>query len=190
MRGNVRISLIDPEAEIEKYNAVNNSFNRTFLGLLVGCSAAATGCTIGSTETTSSGTVTASSTTSDDTTTTSTGSSTGEPTGTGTETSGTTTGTTGSPTTGSTGTTGTTTGTTTGSPISMCGWDPGNNYYECGFEGEDPSGTIPIACPDGLVEGDPCGNVPGEGCCDANGDLWYCGDNGMGDTSLVFTSCE
>lgn len=80
------------------------------------------------------------------------------------------------------------TGSSTGGGGAMCGWDPGNMYYDCGFEGEDPNGMIPIACPDGLVEGDPCGPVPGEGCCDGNGDNWYCGDNG-GEQLLVKTPC-
>ena len=71
-----------------------------------------------------------------------------------------------------------------------CGWDanampPG---YYCGGSGEDPGGT-PIACPDGLVEGDPCGEVTGAGCCDGNGDNWYCGDDGMGNQTLVLEAC-
>ena len=83
--------------------------------------------------------------------------------------------------------TSTSTSSTTGGGA-MCGWDPGNMYYDCGFEGEDPSATFPIACPDGLVEGDPCGAVKGEGCCDASGNNWYCGDN-MGMQELVTVPC-
>ncbi|MCA9698709.1 MAG: hypothetical protein KC431_14380, partial [Myxococcales bacterium] len=68
-----------------------------------------------------------------------------------------------------------TTDATTG-PGAMCGWDIGNGWYDCGFEGEDPEGTNPIGCPDGLVDGDPCENtgLTDVGCCDANGDNWYC----------------
>jgi len=29
-----------------------------------------------------------------------------------------------------------------------CGWDGDNGWHECGFEGEDPSGTYTFACPD------------------------------------------
>jgi hypothetical protein len=76
-----------------------------------------------------------------------------------------------------------------GDPAGMCGWDAANMYYECGFEGADPSGTLPLECPDGLVEGDPCGTVTGAGCCDANGDNWYCGDDQMGGTLLVLNAC-
>ena len=70
----------------------------------------------------------------------------------------------------------------------MCGWDPGNNYYDCGFEGADPGGNFLLECPADLVEGDPCGSVPGEGCCDGSGDNWYCGDNG-GMQILVKVPC-
>jgi hypothetical protein len=63
-----------------------------------------------------------------------------------------------------------------------CGWfaegsPPG---YYCDAMGEDPDGVVPIACPSGLVENDPCGSITGAGCCDANGDNWYCADDGMG----------
>ena len=68
-----------------------------------------------------------------------------------------------------------TTDATTG-PGAMCGWDANSGWYDCGFEGEDPEGTNPIGCPDGLVDGDPCENtgLTDVGCCDANGDNWYC----------------
>ena len=79
-------------------------------------------------------------------------------------------------------------GDPTGDPIGQCGWDPNNLYYECGFDGSDPEGTFPYACPPGLIEGDVCGEVTGEGCCDAAGDNWYCGDDGNSQ-SLVFNPC-
>ena len=87
---------------------------------------------------------------------------------TGTDTTDTTTDTT---TTDTTDTTDTTT-----SPGPSCGWDPMSNWYDCGFEGEDPEGNNPIGCPEGLVEGDPCmtTGLTDIGCCDANGDNWYC----------------
>lgn len=76
--------------------------------------------------------------------------------------------------------------TTDGGPA--CGWNGGGQPpgYYCGFEGEDPDG-LPIACPDGLVEGDSCAvtGLTGEGCCDADGNNWYCGDPDM----VVFEAC-
>ncbi len=68
-----------------------------------------------------------------------------------------------------------------------CGWDPMASYYDCGFAGEDPGGTHPITCPDGLVEGDLCAStgLTGEGCCDANNDNWYCTLDGV----VFFLSC-
>lgn len=128
------------------------------------------------------------------TATTGTGTDTGTATGTastgtatGTDTAGTTAGTTmaETSTTGETSTAGTTEGTT--GPAAMCGWDDGNGYYECGFEGEDPGGENPIACPDGLVEGDPCETtgLTGQGCCDADGNNWYCTQEG----TVFFNSC-
>jgi hypothetical protein len=86
----------------------------------------------------------------------------------------------------------TTTGDGDGDPQMTCGWfeDPTLPGYYCGGMGEDPNGMTPIGCPPGLVDGDPCGNVTGVGCCDANGDNWYCGDDGMGNTFLVFEACS
>ncbi len=67
----------------------------------------------------------------------------------------------------------TATGTDTGSPT--CGWDPVQSIYACGFEGVDPGG-IPIDCPVGLVEGDPCATtgLTAQGCCDAGSANWFC----------------
>ncbi|HLT39323.1 MAG TPA: hypothetical protein VK034_23730 [Enhygromyxa sp.] len=74
---------------------------------------------------------------------------------------------------------------------SSCGWDtraeiPG---YYCGFEGEDPAGVVPYDCPDGLVEGEACGTVTVEGCCDAEGDNWYCGTDNEGTQLLAKIDC-
>ena len=75
-------------------------------------------------------------------------------------------------------------------PANMCGWDEAEAFYACGLEGEDPSGTFPIGCPDGLAEGVPCADIglSGEGCCDANGDNWYCGLVDGAEVA-VFASC-
>jgi hypothetical protein len=61
-----------------------------------------------------------------------------------------------------------------------------NGYY-CGYIGEDPNG-LPLMCPEGIFEGGPCGNISYAGCCDANGDNWWCGDNGMGPV-LILEDC-
>lgn len=82
--------------------------------------------------------------------------------------------------------------TSTSGVAGMCGWDPHNNYYQCGFDGESPTSTFPRMCPEGLVEGAACGQIGGEGCCDAENDVWFCGDGGEGDSKdkLVEIQCE
>ena len=79
------------------------------------------------------------------------------------------------------------TDTDTAQPLG-CGWDAGNGYYECGFEGEDPEGTNPIGCPDGLVDGDACEvtGLPSAGCCDADGNNWYCAEGDV----VFLNACE
>lgn len=69
----------------------------------------------------------------------------------------------------------------------VCGWFVDGGYYECNNEGTDPGGT-PIECPDGLVEGDSCDTtgLSGAGCCDANGDNWYCTMEG----TVFFNPCS
>jgi hypothetical protein len=73
-----------------------------------------------------------------------------------------------------------------------CGWGelPGQTNvdqgYTCGGQGEDPDGIHPLECPADLVAGDPCGTVMGVGCCDAEGNVWYCADDGSG-TQMLFT---
>lgn len=61
-------------------------------------------------------------------------------------------------------------------PWGNCGWDPENEWYWCGFMGEDPSGTFPIDCGGlPLVDGSPCPRgLTFEGCCDTFGNTWYC----------------
>ncbi|MFO7564209.1 MAG: hypothetical protein R6X02_16300 [Enhygromyxa sp.] len=84
------------------------------------------------------------------------------------------------------------TGDGDGEPAGSCGWiedaDPISGYY-CGGEGEDPTGSAPIACPDDLVEGEACGTVTGAGCCDADGNNWYCGKDDNDNEFLVFVAC-
>lgn len=65
----------------------------------------------------------------------------------------------------------------TGGDYGNCGWDDTNNYYACGFQGEDPDGVSSIDCPALPQEGDPCTDnspVNGVGCCTPGGDNYYC----------------
>ncbi len=69
----------------------------------------------------------------------------------------------------------------------VCGWGPTGDPavpegYVCGGEGEDPSGNVAMECPAGvdLQVGGGCGGVEGEGCCDTQGNAWFCGDAGEG----------
>ena len=86
-----------------------------------------------------------------------------------------------------------TTGDGDGDPGPACGWfeDPDQPGYYCGGEGEDPSGTFPSACPAGLVDGDTCETtgLTGAGCCDAEGNNWYCVEDGEGNQFIVFEAC-
>lgn len=66
-----------------------------------------------------------------------------------------------------------------------CGWDDLGEYYGCldVAGAPDPNGTYPIDCPLNLPQvGDACNRnseVNGIGCCTANGDNYYCDNNGM-----------
>jgi hypothetical protein len=75
-----------------------------------------------------------------------------------------------------------------GDPQTSCGWD-GVQYYICGGSGSDPGGTNPIECPPGLVENAPCGELTGAGCCDDNGDNWFCGEDDQMMTFVVKDDC-
>jgi len=77
--------------------------------------------------------------------------------------------------------------------MGVCGWGPTGDEavpegYVCGGDGEDPSGTIPLLCPEAveLQEGGPCGAIEGQGCCDAQGDAWFCGNDGSGEALARF----
>lgn len=76
-----------------------------------------------------------------------------------------------------------------------CGWGPTGDAtvpegYVCGGEGEDPGGDYPMLCPDGvtLEVGGACSGIEGPGCCDAEGNAWYCGDEGNG-PALAIIEC-
>jgi hypothetical protein len=80
----------------------------------------------------------------------------------------------------------------TGSPAS-CGWGPTNDPevpegYVCGGDGEDPDNRWGIECPEGLEEDAECGELTGVGCCDADGNVWFCWDE-AGTQTLVKEDC-
>lgn len=56
-----------------------------------------------------------------------------------------------------------------------CGWSGDVDTYACGGEGLDVSGVQPRDCPYELSVGAPCGDLePFQGCCDLDGDNWWC----------------
>jgi len=66
-----------------------------------------------------------------------------------------------------------------GSTTGQCGWSAENQWYECGSLGSDPGGTEPSQCPEGLSPSTDCGALTGVGCCDQDGNNWYCNDSGI-----------
>jgi hypothetical protein len=76
-----------------------------------------------------------------------------------------------------------------------CGWGKTGDKmfpegYICDGEGKGPDVMFPLACPEDadLTAGADCGDIRAQGCCDANGDLWFCADAGDG-TELVTEDC-
>jgi hypothetical protein len=70
-----------------------------------------------------------------------------------------------------------------------CGWGATGEKttpmgYICGGDGADPDAMIDQDCASygvELTEGGDCGGnmgITGAGCCDENGDVWYCADDG------------
>ena len=78
---------------------------------------------------------------------------------------------------------------------SGCGWGSTNDPrvpegYICGGEGDDPDGMFDLDCPDQTLEvGAECGDVTGVGCCDADGNVWFCGASGDGQ-GLALDDCS
>lgn len=114
------------------------------------------------------------------------------------------TGGTGEQTTGSSATTSTTAEQTTSGAdgstsaadstggAASCGWGRTGDEivpmgYVCGGECEDPDMMFARDCPAELVVGDPCGDVTGVGCCDAEGNLWYCLEDATSQTLQMET---
>jgi hypothetical protein len=64
----------------------------------------------------------------------------------------------------------------------QCGWDGLAGRYGCSPDAtpdaQDPSGTHLIDCPRSIAVGMPCDDIDGPitsvGCCQADGDLYYC----------------
>jgi len=46
-----------------------------------------------------------------------------------------------------------------------CGWNGGQQYYDCNFKGADPSGTFPLTCPGGQCIPDCAGKSCGDDGC-------------------------
>lgn len=72
--------------------------------------------------------------------------------------------------------------------VAVCGWGPTGDEavpegYVCGGDGEDPSGTLPRLCPEAidLQVGAACSTITSQGCCDAQGNAWFCGNDGSGE---------
>lgn len=87
-------------------------------------------------------------------------------------------------------------GSGSGGAGGACGWgvtgDTGvEEGYVCGGDGADPNGMFPMGCPEGvtLEVGGECGTIEGPGCCDAEGNVWYCGDSGSG-PALAQIACS
>ncbi len=76
-------------------------------------------------------------------------------------------------------------------PLDQCGWNGSKGYYDCGGNGGDPTGLLPLYCP--AVETDVvsdtgagpqcklgtlvavgCGDVTWEGCCGDGASLYFC----------------
>lgn len=61
----------------------------------------------------------------------------------------------------------------------QCGWDPDNNWYDCGFSDEGPAG-FPKSCPGE----EPCENIPEEGICEGDVLKW-CQDDQINETDCT-----
>ncbi len=88
-------------------------------------------------------------------------------------------------------------GSDTGAGAGTCGWGKTGQKmisegYVCGGMGESPMPEMfPIDCPAEveLTAGAECGNIRGQGCCDANGDVWFCASDNGADPVLFTTDC-
>lgn len=72
--------------------------------------------------------------------------------------------------------------TTGAGTYGQCGWDGVAGKYGCSPDAtpgaQDPSGTVLIDCPRSIAVGMACDDIDGPitsvGCCQADGDLYYC----------------
>jgi hypothetical protein len=79
-----------------------------------------------------------------------------------------------------------------------CGWGATGQVkitdgYICGGDGESPTPEMfPIDCPAEveLVAGGVCGTIRGQGCCDANGDVWFCASDNGAEPVLFTDDCS
>lgn len=88
-------------------------------------------------------------------------------------------------------------GSDTGMGAGTCGWGKTGQKkiaegYVCGGDGESPMPRMfPIDCPGDvdLMAGEACGTIRGQGCCDANGDVWFCATDNGADPVLFTDDC-
>ena len=66
-------------------------------------------------------------------------------------------------------------------PDGSCGWNLQNGYYDCGFDGADPEGQFPLACPWCApgCDGKTCGDDGCGGSCGVCPEGTACGDTGQ-----------
>lgn len=75
-----------------------------------------------------------------------------------------------------------------GKPSGPCGWGKFGGY-QCGGQGADPDGKHPMACPADIQQEQAC-ILTAAGCCDADGNAWYCRDDGKGSYVNRKNTCE
>ena len=78
-------------------------------------------------------------------------------------------------------------------PDNTCGWNAEGSYYDCGFEGADPSGANPINCGEECVPscfGKFCGPDGCGGSCGECGDGFVCKADGLCEDPCGNGLCE
>lgn len=81
------------------------------------------------------------------------------------------------------------TGESSTTGVASCGWDATMAWYACGFEGEDPNQVAARACAVDYTVGATCPTELRVGCCDDQGALWFCEDDGQGAAIIATETC-